>query len=362
MIGRAPGKLFVAGEYAVVEPGHPALLVAVDRYVTVTATPGSGPSEVRVRSDLRSGTAEFDYGPNGLTAHGDDAAADWAPIVSAVDVVTELLSEAGRRPGPVELAVDSTLHNAGTKFGLGSSGAVTVATIEALTALYELPVSPEIRYRLAMLATARLNPRASGGDLAASVWGGWIRYSAPDREQIRAMAARDGLTAALRADWPGFSIRPLPPPADAELLVGWTGAPASTAARVGRADASGWRGSSAHREFLRGSSALVDEAVAALERGAGDRLAETVRACRRLLADLDRATGIGIFTDRLRTLCETAEACGAAAKPSGAGGGDCGIAITDAGGDSAARVRDAWTAADITPLPLRVTEREGALR
>ena len=28
---RAPGKLFIAGEYAVVEPGEPSVLVAVDR-------------------------------------------------------------------------------------------------------------------------------------------------------------------------------------------------------------------------------------------------------------------------------------------------------------------------------------------
>ena len=30
-----PGKLFIAGEYAVVEPGHPAIIVAVDQFVTV---------------------------------------------------------------------------------------------------------------------------------------------------------------------------------------------------------------------------------------------------------------------------------------------------------------------------------------
>ena len=31
-----PGKLFIAGEYAVVEPGHPAIIVAVDQFITVT--------------------------------------------------------------------------------------------------------------------------------------------------------------------------------------------------------------------------------------------------------------------------------------------------------------------------------------
>lgn len=32
----APGKLYIAGEYAVVETGHPAIIVAIDQFVTVT--------------------------------------------------------------------------------------------------------------------------------------------------------------------------------------------------------------------------------------------------------------------------------------------------------------------------------------
>ncbi|MGW9022604.1 hypothetical protein ACWGOE_14100, partial [Leucobacter chromiiresistens] len=32
---RAQGKLYIAGEYAVVDPGQPAVIVAVDRYITV---------------------------------------------------------------------------------------------------------------------------------------------------------------------------------------------------------------------------------------------------------------------------------------------------------------------------------------
>ena len=31
---KAPGKLYVAGEYAVTEPGYKSVLIAVDRFVT----------------------------------------------------------------------------------------------------------------------------------------------------------------------------------------------------------------------------------------------------------------------------------------------------------------------------------------
>ncbi len=33
---KAPGKLYIAGEYAVVEPGQPAILIAVDQFVYAT--------------------------------------------------------------------------------------------------------------------------------------------------------------------------------------------------------------------------------------------------------------------------------------------------------------------------------------
>ena len=33
---KAPGKLYVAGEYAVTEPGYKSVLIAVDRFVTAS--------------------------------------------------------------------------------------------------------------------------------------------------------------------------------------------------------------------------------------------------------------------------------------------------------------------------------------
>ena len=55
---RAPGKLFVAGEYAVVEPGGSAIAVAVDRFVTVRATDAAiNEFRAQVRTDLRSHVA-----------------------------------------------------------------------------------------------------------------------------------------------------------------------------------------------------------------------------------------------------------------------------------------------------------------
>ena len=357
----APGKLFIAGEYAVVEPGRPAIVVAVDRTVSVTAAavPDAG-VDVAIVSDLSPEGARLHRNGGRLAGCDPDserlARGGLAHVVSAVEVLTRLLAEQGREIPALHLSVTSRLHEAGTKFGLGSSGAVTVATVAALGDLFGLHLSPETRFRLAVLATGRLDPNASCGDLAASTWGGWLGYRAPDRAAVLELARRGSIAETVRAPWPDFAVRRLPPPARLALQVGWTGTPASTGTLVSKLD--NWRDGPAYRDFLARSAECVRACASALEKGEDRELLAAIRDARLLLAGLDREAGLGIGTDRLTALCDAAEAEGGAAKPSGAGGGDCGIALiktTGPGGAARlARLRERWAAAGIRPLPLHV--------
>ncbi|QHY93690.1 mevalonate kinase [Streptomyces sp. S4.7] len=359
VVRRAPGKLFVAGEYAVVEPGNPAILVAVDRHVTVTATAArSGAADVVVSSDLGGRSVGWHWHDGRLVFHG---AGDGrrrretlAHVVSAIETVGRLLAERGLPVPPLDISVSSRLHENGRKFGLGSSGAVTVATVGAVAAFCGLRLPREDRFRLALLATAELDPKGSGGDLAASTWGGWIEYRAPDRTHVLDLARRLGVDGALRAPWPDHAVRRLPPPDGLSLEVGWTGNPASTASMVSALHRRTWRGTASHQKFVETTSDCVRSAVAALDTGDGPGLLHQIRRARQELARLDDEVGLGIFTPALTALCDTAEAVGGAAKPSGAGGGDCGIALLDAG---AAReithLRQRWERAGVLPLPVR---------
>ncbi|MFC5663068.1 phosphomevalonate kinase [Kitasatospora misakiensis] len=378
VVRRAPGKLFVAGEYAVVEPGNPAILVAVDRHVTATVTE---PAEagVVISSDLTAAPVRWlrrgdRLDPVGV-ADADRARRELAHVLAAVRTVTRLLAEHGRPAPDLSIAISSTMHENGVKFGLGSSGAVTVATVAAVAAHAGLALSAEERYRLALLASAELDPKGSGGDLAASTWGGWIAYRAPDRTAVLDLARRHGVAGALAAPWPGFAVRRLPPPAGLALEVGWTGTPASTTDLVSGLHRKAWRGTASHRRFVAATTDCVRATAEALERGDRHGLLATVRRARRELARLDEEAGIGIFTPALTALCDAAEAVGGAAKPSGAGGGDCGIALletADAGPAGPAvstedtahtgatgaspdidHLRERWTAAGVRPLALR---------
>ena len=356
VVRRAPGKLFVAGEYAVVEAGSPAVLVAVDRYVTVTLTPLPGPG-VEISSDLGPAGSRWSWAGGTLVpapGHGPQEAGRLAHVRAAIETVAALLAEDGRALPGLRLEVTSALHEGGTKYGLGSSGAVTVAAVDALCAAAGLDMDAEQRFKLALLAGAGIDPRASGGDLAASTWGGWVCYQAPDRAQVTALAARAGIAAALAAPWPGFTVRPLPAPAGVDLQVGWTGRPASSTALVAGLEARSWRGSPQHRRFMAASSACVRALEAALRAGDTHTVLQQVDAAGRELALLDAQVGLGVFTPALRALVARARAAGAAAKPSGAGGGDCGIALLP---KDAARSRSwlhrAWKRAGVLPLPLK---------
>ncbi|KJY34541.1 phosphomevalonate kinase [Streptomyces sp. NRRL S-495] len=332
MVRRAPGKLFVAGEYAVVEPGNPAVLVAVDRYVTATVTEPAG-TGTAVSSDLLAAPVRWLRRGDRLDPVGvedaDRARRELAHVLAALRTVTRLLVEHGRPAPELDIAISSELHQDGVKFGLGSSGAVTVATVAAVAAHCGLTLSAEERYRLALLASAELDPKGSGGDLAASTWGGWIAYRAPDRAAVLDLVRRRGVAGALAEPWPGFEVRRLPPPPGVALEVGWTGTPASTTELVSGLHRRAWRGTPPHRRFVAASADLVRAAADALEHGDRPALLDSVRRARRELARLDEEAGLGVFTPALTALCDTAEAVGGAAKPSGAGGGDCGIALLE---------------------------------
>ncbi len=347
----APGKLFIAGEYAVVEPGYPAVLIAVDRFVTVTLEPTA--DRGRLISD------QFGQLPVVWRREGDRLVIDrdqrpFDYVLSAIRVVEAFATQTGRNLSFYDLEITSELDDrSGRKFGLGSSAAVTVATVSALDRLYDLRLDDLSRLKLALLATVSVNPLASGGDVAASMYGGWITFSSPDREWLARRVGENPVADVVASEWPGLAVRRLPPLSDARLVVGWTGEPASTAQLVDSIQRRKRQQDSHYESFLDDSRSCVDALVDAFDR---DDLAEAqrqLRRARRLLVRLGVTVGIPIETPDLTVLCDSAEAVGAAAKSSGAGGGDCGIVLADGTTDLDPMFRQ-WELADIRRLSLHV--------
>ena len=366
--GSAPGKLYIAGEYAVVEPGHRAVLVAVDRFITVRAATAEGSG--RISSDLyEDGPLTWRRRAGDSMAQAPDRAGDY--VISAIRAVERMVLETGGWLRLFDLDISSELDDAsGRKLGLGSSAAVTVAAVRAVAGLYGLPLDDLAVYKLALLATDAVQPIGSGGDIAASSFTGWVAYTSPDRAWLHRMRGvpgmgtgpgeSAGLSELVRMDWPLLSIRRLPAPG-LRLNVGWTGSPASTPRLVAdvQAHTRGAQDAAAYTAFLQDSESCLSALIQALKDDDDEAIGLRIREGRRLLLGLTRTSGIVIETPPLRRLVEIAQEHGAVAKSSGAGGGDCGIALCPPGTDAAA-MRSAWEAAGIQPLDLHVHVHGGA--
>ncbi|MBF6267707.1 phosphomevalonate kinase [Nocardia farcinica] len=362
---RAPGKLFVAGEYAVVEPGRHAILTAVDRYATATVRASHTDAAVTVCTDLGQGVqlACRRAGTGLVPANGRARPpAELAYVFAAAAVVERLLIERGHPVLPCRVAVTADLADrSGRKFGLGASAAVTAATVAALGRFHRLGLSRMDRYRLAMLATLSVDPAASGGDVAASTWGGWLVYGSPDRRWVSETLATRSVTELLSRPWPGLSVHRLPPPARSALRVGWTGTPVATPGLVRSVRRGRDRRAGDYRAFVAATEECVRALARALEADEPGAVHAGILRARELLVRLDSVARAGIMTPRLRALCAAGDAVGAAAKPSGAGGGDCGIAFLDPTDTAAlAELADRWRAAGIEPLTVRPHPRQEA--
>jgi phosphomevalonate kinase len=76
-------------------------------------------------------------------------------------------------------------------------------------------------------------------------------------------------------------------------------------------------------------AAAAEQAAAAWRQGAAGAVLPAVRHYAECLRELDAAGGIGIWTAEHQALAALAGSLGAVYKPSGAGGGDLGFALTE---------------------------------
>lgn len=349
---KAPGKLYIAGEYAVVTPGYPAVLVAVERFITVSIEPtieeGTLVSKQYKQLPLKwkrlNGKLVVDKHEN-----------PFHYILEAIYITEEYAKELNRPLQVYNLFVDSELDSEqGAKYGLGSSAAVTIATIRALFRFYKLEEEDYTIYKLAVLAHLNLGSNGSFGDLAASVMSGWCLYQSFDREWVVNKSKEVSLSELIQLKWPLLLIEKLRPLSDYNLLIGWTQKPASTFDLVDKVKRD--TDEQALKEFLKASKACVDRLVTGLRNNDGSVVSDMIQLNRQLLKELDAS----IETPQLSTLIELASDFGVA-KTSGAGGGDCGIALIHKQMDDSALI-DLWNNHGIEKLEITVYDKNNQER
>jgi len=314
----APGKLVLIGEYVVLE-GAPAVVMAVNRRARVELTESPSGLWSVTAPDFAPQSVAFDFEDGGKLRWLDDSG-DASDRFGLVERIFDELAVTGvtnlERSPPFVATLDTrgffhTAHDGRSKLGLGSSAALTVALTSALVG-WTASEGFAALDGVGLQRFVDLNRRAQGGlgsgiDIAASLLGGVIRY------QLEA----DGVSVRLSS--------PLSLPEDLHTVCIWTGRSAMTSdflevLRARRADDSQGTGRALSR-----LGEISSTAIAALEERRSATFLEAVDAFWDALADLGNHVGLPILSEEHRRLRRLAGECGAAYKPSGAGGGDFGL-------------------------------------
>lgn len=351
---KVPGKLMIAGEYAVLEPGLKAVVIAVERYITADIRP----SLVNELSLPQLGLEEvtWNYGEEDVIFNIKDERLNF--IKNAINTAAKFLKEKGIYLQPFRLYIKSDLNDpvTGKKYGLGSSAAIVVAVISSILSFhgeFNNEEDPMMLFKLSAIAHLITQGNGSGADIAAAVYGGWIKYSTySSKWLLTELWNSRNILNLLDMPWPNLLIGRLTPPEELKLAVGWTQESVGTAPMVGKIEAYQDENSEYYQVFLQESNASVTELINAFESGNNKKALEALYKNRIALLKLSERAGVDIETKNLKLLCTIADKYGRG-KSSGAGGGDCGIAFID-GEQKLQELWREWQDAGILPLDLIV--------
>ena len=296
------GKLYWAGEYAILEPGQLALIKAIPIYMK---------AEIAFSDSYRIYSDMFDFAVD-LTPNPA-----YSLIQESIALVNDFLADRGQTLRPFSLEIRGKMEREGKKFGLGSSGSVIVLVVKALLALYDITVDQELLFKLTSAVLLKRGDNGSMGDLACIVAEDLVLYQSFDRKKIAAWLEEENFATVLERDW-GFFISQVKPTLECDFLVGWTKEVAVSSQMVKQIK------QNIDQNFLSSSKATVSALVEALEQGHAENIIKQVETASQLLESLSP----DIYTPSLRQLKEASQDLQAVAKSSGAGGGDCGIALS----------------------------------
>ena len=317
----APGKLFLLGEYAVLS-GAPALLTPVPQQAQVQLT--TGDKTCLLTSETKSMATA-------------DALASLPLLKHVVETLREqgLINEALAAPldeGQLGITLDTSAFfhqdkkHQGVKLGLGSSAALTAALVKALAP----PRSSTRANTRANTSTSTLTNAAidchlafqqgvgSGADVALAMTGAPILFR-------KSVSEKGG----------SQTITPVTLPPDLFMLFIWSGTPASTRQHLQAAASYQQQQPQAWADAMSELAEISSAGSNILAAGAGtidQRKTAAFLACVEsydaALHRLSVGSGLGFYTQPHEMLRKQVKSAGCVYKPSGAGGGDFGIAFS----------------------------------
>ncbi len=288
---KVPGKLYIIGEYNVLKSGHSALIAPVNLFLQGTLIPNG-------KTTIIEGGKTYLY--HELL---NKAPHQLENTVATITFFNEYLESRNLAIREFEYTIENNLINdEQIKYGLGSSAASIVLTLKLLNRVYNTNLSPLTLFKMAVLIQRRVNTPSSGGDLAVALYDVPLFYTRYDLEWLLAQTEELSL---LDQNWPLLNIKLLT--TVPFFLVGWTKETTKPSPN-GIIDP----------HFYIHAQKLVENYFLTFD-------PSYITQYQDLLVELS-FNKKNMMTPKLNDLVKSAKSLGIAAKVSGAGYGDCGIA------------------------------------
>ena len=263
----APGKLMLFGEHAVVY-NYPCIMTTVSSKVSVEAE--------KISSQLNIDNPQVKDN-------------------RFVEETVKLFCEKYKVDNKLLI---KTYSDFSSQYGFGSSAAVTVATIRALSDLYKIKMSKKEIFDLGYKVVLNIQGVGSGFDIAAATYGGTL-YFVTGGKFIEPLTVRD-----------------------LYLVIGYSGIKADTTSVVNNLKLRIQNSKLKYKKIFESIKKIVEQAKVSLINSDWKKTGELMNQNHKLLQEL------GVSTEKLDKMCQAADDAGACgAKLSGAGGGDCMIAL-----------------------------------
>ena len=282
----APGKLMLFGEHAVVY-NRPCLVTAVDQRIHLTAE-----FIDRANFELEAPDVEVTNYKKPISELGQG---DIPKGAKFVEIAIKNIYEKFKLKNGLQVTTASEFSS---KFGFGSSSASTVCIVKALSELLLLNLGNKQIFDLAYKTVLDIQGKGSGFDVAAAVYGGTL-YFVTGGKAIQPL-----------------NIDSLP------LIVGYSGIKADTVTLINQVKEKFSDKADRLEELYAGMTEIVEKAKPLIVASNWPEVGELMSDNQKLLKEL------GVSIKKLDQMISLAVKNGAyGAKLSGAGGGDCMIAL-----------------------------------
>ncbi len=361
---RAPGKISLLGEYAVLEEDVPAVAAAISKFIYCAISPSDKIIFTSKRIDISK--VEYEYIDQEIRLKSEVKEIDVLIFSkNAMEITLRYLEEKEFEIKNFEINILSDLSNRyGVKFGFGSSAAVTVAIVGAILYFHDVEINNdanrEVIFKLSSIAHYLSQGSGSGVDVAASTFGGLFVYHSYSSDWMKKKLENlTSIRELVIEPWKFFYYEKILVLIDFFLCVGWTGKSASTKYFLEQVKKVKFSDNEDdlkfYSDFLKTTKNLVNMFVYGIRNDKKELINKSIVINRNLLKELSTRAETEMETEPLKYLIAVAKKLGFEAKFSGAGGGDCGYAVVyDTKSEKG--LKNAWRRYGIEPIDIQLEE------